>query len=194
MKNRKKNINAVFIALLFILFTSNEVPAQQKEPPKGADAAKTESKMAPLDFLVGDWKGEGWIQMGREKKTFEINESFTRKLNNSLVVVEGVGTNVDEKTGEKKVIHNAYGIFYFDAASGKIAFRYFKEGGEEGFTNPEFSENKMIWGFVAEPTQTKIRFTETIDENGNWVEIGEAMPKGMDQWFQFFYMKLKKVK
>jgi len=176
------------IALMLVATVA--VIAQKEYPATNKNA----SNLSALDFMIGDWEGEGWIQMGRDRKTFKIKESFTRKLSGSLVVVDGLGTNINKETGLKEIIHTAYGVFYYDAKVDKIGFRYYKEDGTNGQTYPEFSENKMVWGFIAEPSKSEIRFTEMVDVNGFWVANGEVKPPGRDQWFPFFYMKLNRIK
>jgi hypothetical protein len=68
------------------------------------------------------------------------------------------------------------------------------EDGSGGVTVPEFGENRMDWGFTDKEKNVEIRFKETIDNDGNWVETGEAKPAGMDKWFPFFYMILKRIR
>jgi hypothetical protein len=173
------------------LFAATGVCIAQGEQTAPADET---SNMSAIDFMVGDWEGEGWVQFGREKKAAKIRESFTRKLGGSLVVVDGLGTRTDPDTGKVEIVHNAFGVFYYDHAAKKIAFRYYKEDGAEGMTFPEFSKNKLVWGFVAEPSKSKVRFTEHLDADGFWIANGEVMPPGMDRWIPFFYMKLSRVK
>lgn len=180
-----KGLILISVLVVFVAVSYSQV---QK-----ASSIEANSKMAALDFMAGDWQGEGWIQMGRERKTFKIQESFTRKLDGSLVVVEGLGVNTNTETGVEEVIHRAYGVFYYDEGAKRIGFRYFKEDGAGGQTFPEFSENQLIWGFVVEPSKSKVRFVERIDGDGFWIANGEVMPPGRDQWIPFFYMKLSRV-
>ena len=182
----------IFIRLLLLTVLLVSVMSLNGQDSKPA-APDRDDKLSGLDFMVGEWVGEGWIQIGRERKTFTARESLERKLDGSLLVVDGLGRSVDEKTGVEKVVHQAYGIFYYDYDSRKVLFRFFKADGPAGLSEPVFSKNKVVWGFVAEPTKSEVRFTELLDEEGNWVEKGEVMLKGRNEWIQFFFMKLKRV-
>lgn len=156
--------------------------------------AKRTAAMKKLDFLVGDWEGKGWIIKQSGRQTFTIKESMKPKLDGQIVVVDGLGKSKDEKSGKEKIVHQAYGVFSYDADEDKIKFRWYKaDGGEEGETYPDFAENKMIWKLDVPEYNVTTKFTEVITKEGNWLEIGEASRDGGKTWFKFFEMELSKV-
>lgn len=105
------------------------------------DEPGSKSTMSSLAFMEGDWAGGGWILRGRERNEFKIEESFSRKLGGSVIVVDGLGKKIDASTGIEKIIHSAYGIFYYDYEKKAIAFRYFKEDAKGGLSYPEFMQS-----------------------------------------------------
>ncbi len=152
------------------------------------------SELRKVDFLVGTWKGKGWIMMGRDgRKNFTITEKVQPKLNGEIVVVDGLGKSKDEKTGVERIIHQAYGVFYFDSKTKKLKFRFYKADGAEGETTPIFFENKMVWQLDVPEYGVTTKFTEYINEKGNWLETGEVTRDGGKTWFKFFEMELSKV-
>lgn len=180
------------IVIGFALAGSNLLAQENKKEENVDD--KRKAAMKKLDFLIGDWEGKGWIQIGRERKEFTTRESLTSKLNGKIVVVEGLGKSKDEKTGVERIVHNAYGIFSYNEEMGKLQFRFFREAGDDGQTTPEFGENTFVWGFEVPESGATIRFSERINEKKNWLEIGEvSMDKGKT-WFKFFEMELSRIK
>jgi hypothetical protein len=157
-----------------------------------ADKLRT-TELQKVDFLVGTWKGKGWILKGRERKNFTITETIQPKLNGEIIVVDGLGKSKDEKSGEEKIIHQAYGIFFYDKEIKKLKFRFYKADGAEGETTPEFSENRMVWQFDVPEYEVTTRFTEYINDKGNWLEIGEVTRDKGKTWFKFFEMELSKI-
>lgn len=156
--------------------------------------AKRIAELKKMDFLVGTWKGKGWIMTQNGRQTFTVTESLERKLNGQIIVVDGLGKSKDEKTGEERIVHQAYGVFSFDSESGKIKFRWYKaENGEEDETIIQPDGNKLSWGFDVPENGIKVKFTERINEKGNWEEIGETSRDGGKTWFKFFEMELSKV-
>ena len=156
--------------------------------------AKRAAAMKKLDFLIGSWKGKGWIIGQNGRQTFTVKESLKRKLNGQIVVVDGLGKSVDKKTGKERIVHQAYGVFSYDANVDKIKFRWYKaETGEEDETTIDVSNNKLVWGFDIPQSGVKVKFTEIINEKGNWLEIGEVTRDGGKTWFKFFEMELEKV-
>src|SRR4028118_2003993 len=77
-----------------------------------APAPLQPTEMKKLDFLVGQWKGEGWVQFGPgPRQTFTINESALRKVGGAVILIEGLGAGGKENVP----IHNAFAIVTYDA-------------------------------------------------------------------------------
>ncbi|MEZ5427185.1 MAG: hypothetical protein R2747_13025 [Pyrinomonadaceae bacterium] len=188
-----KVFGKMILASICFALGASGVFAQEMEKTAAKETARA-AAMKKLDFLIGDWEGSGWIIIGRERKNFTVRESLQTKLDGQIIVVEGIGKTVDEKTGAEKIVHNAYGVFSYDDESGKIRFRYFKENGQAGEVTPEFFDKKVVWGFDVPENKVTVRFTEKTNEKGNWQEIGEVSRDGGKTWFQFFEMELSRVK
>ena len=72
----------------FLLVVGGSVAAAQSGPDSaGAEAQRAEMKK--LDWIVGQWKGEGWIQMGPKRQDFVGTESVRRKVGGVALLVEG---------------------------------------------------------------------------------------------------------
>lgn len=86
------------IVFLFVIITQiNTLMQAQKESH-------------PFAFMFGTWKGQGIISSPEGKKITDITEHVYCKLGCSIIVVEGLGTRTDSSTGEKTIVHDAFGI------------------------------------------------------------------------------------
>lgn len=134
--------------------------------------------VSKLAFIVGDWKGEGWM-MGQDgqKHAFVQTETIRFKIDSTAILIEGFGTN------NGKAIHNALAILTYNKTDKNYTFHSYLANGREGKFKAELIDNKLYWY----PMDT-MRYIIFINEKGQWYETGE-MNRG-EQWFQFFEMTL----
>ena len=148
--------------------------------------------MKKLNFLLGEWRGEGWIQVGAgERRTFTQNENVQSKLLGTLTQIEGTGRGKIAGKGEEVVIHNAFAVISFDAKAGRYNFHAYQAQGQVIDAEPVITENALVWGFQI--PQGAVRFTIKINDKGQWFEIGEFAQDGKT-WQQFFEMTLNRLK
>ena len=147
------------------------------------------NEMKKVQWLAGNWEGEGWMMFGQEEKhTFLQTETVTSKLNGLLLAIEGLGT-----VGESKIIHNAFAVLSFDSENQRFVMRAHKADG--AFTEADALVNDngdFIWGFN-HPYAGELRFTIRQNDKGQWYEIGEVSSDNGKSWFQNFEMLLNKV-
>jgi len=155
-------------------------------------AAPAPSEMRKLDFLVGQWKGEGWMEMrpGQRQK-YTINESAQRKVEGAVLLIEGLGTTKIPDKAEEVPIHKAFAIVDYDAKTKLFRLRAYRAGGGVIDTEPKIGENSLVWGFRDE-RGGEIRFTITLNEKGQWFEIGEYSSDGKT-WRKFLEMTLSRL-
>jgi len=159
--------------------------AAQAAPSPGVN------ELQKLDFLLGDWQGEGWIVLGPgPRHTFRQRETIQRKAGGAVVQIEGLGL---ERRGEQDVpIHQAFAVISYDSQAKRPRFRAWRADGGEVSCEPEFGDRSLIWGFTDPRSGVQIKFTIKLDEAGQWVERGESSRDGKT-WQQFLEMKLRKV-
>lgn len=173
----------LILLLSFVISTSLSAQAQIKNE----SFDKQVEAMKKFDFLVGRWKGSGWIVLGQNnRQTFTIDETLQSKLNGTIVVIEGVGKNA-----EKTIIHNAFAVISYNAEKQTCRWNAYTKDGFSMEATAEVSDKKIIWGFQSQFGQ--VRYTITLTEKGNWLEVGEFSRDGTN-WFKNFEMELKKVK
>ena len=149
-----------------------------------------ESQLQALVFLVGQWEGDGWSRMGPgPKEAVHVIESVEPKLGGSILLIEGKGTAVDPETGEERIVHEALAIIGHDATTG-YHMRAYRTG--SGYIDPNVSaeDGTMVWGFDVPGGAGRIRYTITLNDKGQWFEVGEFSRDEGQTWLQFFEMTL----
>ncbi len=161
--------------------------AAQAPPPP--DPAAQSAQVKKLDFIVGEWNGEGWMDMpGGAREIFTSWEKVQSKLDGLALLVEGL--HKSKATG--KVVHQTLAVLSYDEPAKNFRFKTNLANGRAGdFTGSVPSDNVFVWGM--DSPRNKIRYTITLNAKGEWFEIGEYSADGAT-WRKFFEMTLRKGK
>ena len=173
----------IFLSLLSLLsLVSFPLLAQ---PPDTRPAQRAE--MSKLDFLVGTWKGEGWIKMpGVPRETFTQTETVRKKLDGLALLLEGHGTS------QGKTVFEALALVTWDPEKSRYRFASATTEGRAGESEGRLvSGGAWEWGFAL-PQGGRIRYTIKLTEKGEWYEAGEYSPDEK-AWHRFHEMTLQKV-
>ena len=156
-----------------------------------ATAAYGAEEMGKLDFLIGEWKGDAWIQMGPGKRENVIQtETVTRKAGGKVLLVEGLGRKELEDGKAGDVVHDAIAFISWDKARNTYRFNAHVAQQESVDTTLDMTApNTLVWGF--DTPQGKVRYTIRLTEKGEWNEIGE-FSRDSANWMKFFEMTLTK--
>ncbi len=144
---------------------------------------EVKSKIEKLDFMIGEWKGEGWIMDSktREKQNFEQAESIQYGLDGTIIQIQGKGLS------DGRIVHDALAIIHPNE-EGDYFFTSFLGDGRSGKYEAVHEGEKIIWTI---PTpQGEVRYTITIAD-GKWNEKGDFGMNG--QWYPFFEMNFKQT-
>ena len=170
--------------ICILLFSINVLKAQN-------DSIKNVASIDKLDFMIGEWEGNGWMMTRNGKENAKINEKVQYKLEKGIMVVEGLGTKTGSITNETKIVHNAFGIIFFDTKTNSLMIDAYKEG-ESIQSKIEFIEEKIIQWKMNIPNQGKVKFTVDFSTEKKWIEIGEFSRDG-ENWMKFLEMHLDKI-
>ncbi|WP_347924739.1 hypothetical protein [Pontimicrobium sp. SW4] len=142
----------------------------------------SKSEISKLEFLVGNWKGKGWI-MGRDrtKSEFDQTEKIQFKLDSTAILIEGLGKS------NGMITHNAMAIISYNKKDENYIFQSYLQNGQKGEFKGELIDGKFYWY----PNEN-MRYIIWINENGQWYETGEFNREG--KWYQVFEMTLDYVK
>src|SRR5438105_9083131 len=113
-----------WVAILFLTVAAGSSPGQ---PP--AAAAQREA-MKKLDFLVGQWQGEGWMEFAPgQRRSFKGTEVVRSKLGGLLLTVEGLHRGRVGGNPEEVVVHNAFALVSYDDTARRYRFQAFTSRG-----------------------------------------------------------------
>src|SRR5262249_19970670 len=146
------------------------------------------AEMKKLEFLVGQWKGPGWLEVGRERRTFVETESVQFKQDGLLLLIEGSGKGKAASQDAESSVHNALGLVFYDPATRRHVFPAYK-GGKFVAIALQVPGRGFQWSFREPRSNGTIRFTMKLTDSDRWFEIGEFSQDGTD-WHKFFEMTL----
>lgn len=172
---------------LFILLINVAALAQSAGTSSAAEMKK-------LDFLLGEWKGEGWIEMGPGgRKSFRQTESVRSKLNDTVIIIEGLGKGKIASSGEEVTVHNALAIISYDSGAKRYLLRAFRADGNYIDADVTAGANSLVWGFREPQRNIEIRYTIKLSDAGQWIEVGEFSMDAKN-WRKFFEMTLERTR
>jgi hypothetical protein len=166
----------------------SHVEAQAMVRPDSAVLAA----MRRLEWLVGDWRGEAWVQMGQQgRATSRVTESAKWRLEGAGLLIEGRGTAQVEPGGPEVTVHDALAVVTYDREAGRYRFTAWRGDGTPVDATAEVGDRRLVWGF-RDPRGVTVRFTLRLTPEGRWNEVGEASRDGQT-WFKFMEMNLERV-
>jgi hypothetical protein len=167
-------------------------PAPQQ--PHGSTAAPADRCAAKvgrdLVALVGDWSGDGWIEMQPgQREQFTQTEAVRCALGGEIVVIEGRGSSRVHGQPDK-VVHQAIGVVSHDPAAASYRMRAYASGRPAVDSDLGVSgDGVFTWGFEHGPVKIRFRIHVAGDA---WHETGEISISG-GPWRQFFEMRLRRA-
>jgi hypothetical protein len=173
-----------------VLVLTGVVGSSPGQPPT-APAAQRDA-MKKLDFLLGQWEGEGWMEFAPgQRRTFKGTEVVQSKLDGLLLAVEGQHRGQAGDKGPQVIVHSAFALVSYDAKAKRYRFQAFTGRGNYEDAEAKVSEGRLVWGTKV-PQFGDVRYTIKLDDKGRWVEIGQMSRDGK-AWQQFFAMTLRRV-
>lgn len=162
---------------------AQHVAARDSSATPSARHTETPASIAAmhrLDFLLGEWEGDGWIVLGRgERRAFHQAETVRPAAGGAVVIVDGLGKSTDPGR-EGAVIHQAFAIVSYDSATKAYRWRAFRATGEETLAVPQIGDSTLVWAMGVGPDGRagRIRFTITLTSAGTWHEVGDFVQPG----------------
>ena len=122
--------------------------------------------MKKLDFIIGQWKGEGWMLIGPDQRfPFSVTESYSYRCNG--VIVDGEGRFKPQGIPEDEETRIMYGLgmIYFNRHSGEYRMWHYG-GSRSGFVFTQKIEINM--------EQKSLHYTNK-DADGETYKFGFAI-------------------
>ena len=176
------------VVLLFLLVG---VPTLAQAPPSSATGAGL-TEMKKLEFLVGNWKGKGWMQMGPgQRSETSVTESVQSKLGGRVFVIEGLGRAGSEGNSEGRIVHNAFAFLFYDPESSRFRMRAFLANGQSVDAQTHYQDGVFEWSFQV--PQGRIQYRIRLNEKQQWHEEGSITLDGGKSFQKFFEMTLDRT-
>ena len=173
------------LALCFLLAVPASLTAQSL-------STTNLDEMKKLEFLVGNWQGEGWMEFAPgERRKASVTESVQSKLGGRVLIMEGLGKAKFPNRDEEVVVHNAFAFLYYDQATKRYGLRTFLANGNAADAETSYQDGVFEWGLQI--PQGKVRYKIKLNDKGQWFEVGEIAQDGKT-FRQFFEMTLSRVK
>jgi hypothetical protein len=171
----------VRMALPLILGTP--LAGQQPAPPPPVE-------MRALAFLEGRWEGTGRMGTGERAAEARATELVRFRADTGVLVIEGKGV-ARGPDGQDIVVHQAFGVLWYDRAAARYRLRTFRRGGESMEPDVTVGEQQLTWEFT-DPRAGRIRFEIAVSAAQGWQERG-AWSRDGTTWTPFFEMQLTRV-
>jgi hypothetical protein len=152
------------------------------------DGSSNRAAIGKLDFMVGRWTGEAWMQRGSERVQTTMTETVERKLDGAVLQVEGRGVIPAAAGGEPRVVHHAFAVISFDAQAGAYGLRSYLANGLFGDFLWTLIPGGMSWSRNVPGGQ--VRNTARI-ANDEWHEVGEFSRDGVT-WTPIMELRLRR--
>lgn len=178
-------MRSIVLGLSLFLVAAQAAQAQAPRP-----SAATMAAMDRLAMMVGNWKGRGWweIQPGRRSE-FDSTERVTRRAGG--VALEILGMHTMDRDGRPVVIHDAFGMIWYDEPSGKHRMKAATQAGFVREFELAVDDSGYGWSHPSPDGRGTMRYRASFTAD-TWRETGEVSADGQS-WRSVFEMVLKRA-
>lgn len=176
-------VTVVCGAIIGSSLTAQEPPGRPAKPEAQIAA------MASLEYLIGEWSGNGWMEVGGRRLAFRGTEVVQRKLDGTVLLVEGSFWAKPAGTEAEVPVHTTLGVISFDPQTEKYRFTTWLATGTSG--ERELTLEPQGWQWQIESSRGVVRYVMRLTDSGEWFEIGERSSDATN-WQKFFEMSLRK--
>lgn len=170
----------VYLLIMF-LFVCPLAIAQQANP-----LPIVQQKMQALQWLTGKWKGTVHINGGDgNKQEFNHALEFANKLNSTVLLI-----NETMVQGQNTIAQNI-GLLGYDVSQSKYNLQAYTKDGAFINADVEALDKKMIWHIHF--SGRIVQYTATLNEKGQWHQIGEISSDEGKTWNNFFESTLTRL-
>jgi hypothetical protein len=182
----------ILVPTLLLLALASTALAQSQANQSKNSGQNQKNEMQALNFLTGTWQGQGWIIEGadNQRHTFYQTEQVQYKLEGNLLLIEGTGYTDQSKS---RLADAALAVVTYNANKGNYDWRAYQttqEGTQATDAEATVKDSTLVWAMTF-PDVT-IQYTISVNEQGQWHEVGKVSQDGGKTWFQNFEMTLNK--
>jgi hypothetical protein len=147
------------------------------------------SEMAKLSFLIGDWKGSGWMELPTTggRVTFPQTKNVHPRLQGRMIEIEGLSDTSNPGFYRDTLVFVAY-----DTEKKGYRIRGYAGPGKTADGYALLTDNVFEWGYTYGPVL--VRYRISVDPKGQWDETGESSLDKGATWQLFSEILLEKSK
>lgn len=173
------------------------VRAEAADEPQSTQSpgAVERAAMAKVDFLVGDWEGEGWaVRRTGEKVRFWVKEFYHYRGDKDLLDMEGrFGDVLADGTRTAETEYDL-GILYYDRQDDQYHMWHYSSSGEVFTTPMEVDIPTREMEYTKEyPGGMVGRFHLVVGADGVWTSKFEILQPDKT-WRQVMEFRMERVK
>ena len=102
-------------------------------------------EMKKLEFLVGNWQGEGWMEFAPgERHKASVTEAVQSKLGGRVLILEGLGKAKLPNRAEAVVVHSAFAFLYYDQTAKRYVMRAFLANGNAVDAETNYQDGQLV--------------------------------------------------
>lgn len=175
----------IFIACLTVLFLCTTVIAEEAHPLKPS-AKQAALGMEKLQFLKGEWRGEGWMEGPKGRHSFHQSKIVTDHMDHMVLAIEG-----NSMTSEDIFYSRTLVMVSWD---GKSPYRIHAYGAPDAVVDGTASLTGDTFEWRFDLGKMRFRYRIHIDEKGLWDEVGDRSMDEGATWHEFTELRLDKMK
>jgi hypothetical protein len=165
-----------------ILAVADPVSGAERQSPAEPVAA-----LKKLEWLAGNWTGEGWIELSPgQRRSFTQTEVVQTKAGGTILTIEGQG--ITKAGGTNATVLDAFTVVSFNPKENRYRWYSHTDKGYATDVELKVDDKTFQWSVEAGSFGT-MRYTMTLNNKGEWFEIGEVSRDGQP-WRKFFEMTL----
>ena len=175
--------------LLGVVLLLAPAGAMAPEPSEAQGTSDAAARMKALEFLVGEWEGEAWVQMGPgPRETVRQREWVEWEVDGEVLLIRGLGMQADPQSGEERIGHQALATVVWDPERQVYEMWSYARGRGTGHRDIEVRDRGFVW--IQTVPGGRARYTMRLDEQGRWLESGELTSDDGATWHLFLEMTL----
>lgn len=182
-------------ALVFVLFTVLPAPGPAAQTTaSGQPGDEGRAALGKVDFVVGEWEGEGWSLTPSGGRTrFWIKETYAYRGAKDLMDMEGRFRDILPDGSMSPKEDYALGILFYDPESKEYRMWHYSGTGTVFTVKMETDiKAKTAWYMRKTARGDESKFTLTVGEDGVWVSKVEYL-RPDKTWLKVMEFRMKRV-
>ena len=182
--------SAMFALSAVLMFGAAAAPAPSAEPAPRASLETQLEAMKKMDGFLGEWLGDGWFTLGKERVGIVQSVTVRRELQGQVITMRD---RVQRRTDPISPPGTAsFGLVSYDDRAGRFLMRsYFRA--QVSDLDAELPRPGVLIGRTTRPDGSLARVTTDVTTDGVWREWSESSTDGGKTWTKAYEIVMKRL-